>query len=180
MFVNCCHLASGDANQLLNYDRASFASGVAGALIEIGVRCVVAAGWAVDDDAASVFAEAFYSALLRKKRFIDAVDEAREAAYDRSRHLNTWAAYQCYGDPDWVFQRKAPDANQATAPSAEDFSDVASVVSLKPALERIVVQTKFQGADLATQLNSLRRLEELAEEKQKWGKTGDVAEEISA
>ena len=39
--------------QLLNtrYDRAEFASGVAGALIAIGVRCVVAAGWAVDDDA---------------------------------------------------------------------------------------------------------------------------------
>jgi CHAT domain-containing protein len=55
VFVNCCHLASGDADQLLNYDRASFASGVAGALIEIGVRCVVAAGWAVDDEAASVF-----------------------------------------------------------------------------------------------------------------------------
>ena len=53
VFLNCCHLASGDADQLLNYDRASFASGVAGALIEIGVRCVVAAGWAVDDEAAS-------------------------------------------------------------------------------------------------------------------------------
>ena len=64
--------------------------------------------------------------------------------------VNTWAAYQCYGDPDWVFQRKAPDANQATAPSVEDFSGVASVVSLRFALERIVVQTKFQGADLAT------------------------------
>ena len=57
VFVNCCHLGRGDADQLLNYDRAEFASGVAGALIEIGVRCVVAAGWAVDDDAASVFAE---------------------------------------------------------------------------------------------------------------------------
>ena len=174
VFVNCCHLASGDANQLLNYDRAGFASGVAGALIEIGVRCVVAAGWAVDDDAASVFAEVFYGSLLRANRFIDAVDEAREAAYDRSRHLNTWAAYQCYGDPDWVFRRKEPDANQATAPSVEDFSGVASVVSLKLALERIIVQTKFQGADLATQLNSLRKLEELFEEK--WGKSGAMAE----
>ena len=30
VFVNCCHLASGDAEQLLNprYDRASFASGI--------------------------------------------------------------------------------------------------------------------------------------------------------
>ncbi len=85
VFVNCCHLASGDADQLLNYDRASFASGVAGALIEIGVRCVIAAGWAVDDDAASVFAETFYGSLLRGSRFIDAVGDARKAAYERSR-----------------------------------------------------------------------------------------------
>ena len=50
---------SGDADPAAEhgYDRAEFASGVAGALIEIGVRCVIAAGWAVDDDAASVFAE---------------------------------------------------------------------------------------------------------------------------
>ena len=118
VFVNCCHLASGDPDQLLNpgFDRASFASGVAGALIDIGVRCVIAAGWAVDDDAASVFAEEFYGSLLRGNRFIDAVGEAREAAYGQSPQSNTWAAYQCYGDPDWVFRRKAPDANQFTAP----------------------------------------------------------------
>ena len=67
VFVNCCHLASGDDKQLLNYDRASFASGVAGALIEIGVRCVVAAGWAVDDDGAGVFAETFYASLLQRE-----------------------------------------------------------------------------------------------------------------
>jgi hypothetical protein len=114
--------------------------------------------------------------LLRGNRFIVAVGDARKAAYERSPHVNTWAAYQCYGDPDWVFQRKAPDANQATAPSVEDFSGVASVVSLRFALERIVVQTKFQGADPATQLNSLRRLEELSEEKQKWAQIGAVAE----
>jgi tetratricopeptide (TPR) repeat protein len=175
VFVNCCHLASGDADQLLNYDRASFASGVAGALIEIGVRCVVAAGWAVDDEAASRFAEAFYGSLLRMERFIDAVDKGRQAAYE-SKNVNTWAAYQAYGDPDWVLRRKAQDVNQATAPSVEDFSGVASVVSLKLALERITVQTKFQGADPATQLNSLKRLEDLVAGKEKWGKQGAVAE----
>ncbi len=175
VFLNCCHLAAGDADQLLKYDRASFASGVAGALIEIGVRCVVAAGWAVDDEAASMFAEAFYGSLLRMDRFIDAVDKGRQAAYE-SKSVNTWAAYQAYGDPDWVFRRKAQDVNQATAPSIEDFSGVASLVSLKFALERIAVQTKFQGADPTTQLNNLRKLETLAAEKEQWGKNGAVAE----
>ena len=79
VFVNCCYLGSADASQLLKtYDRVEFASGVAGALIDIGVRCVVAAGWAVDDAAAKVFAEEFYRSLLAGNRFISAVGAARE------------------------------------------------------------------------------------------------------
>ena len=117
VFVNCCHLAQRRCRSAAEpYDRAEFASGVAGALIAIGVRCVVAAGWAVDDDAAERVRGEFYGSLLRGNRFIDAVGEARAAAYERSPHVNTWAAYQCYGDPDWVFRRRAPDANQAHAP----------------------------------------------------------------
>jgi hypothetical protein len=173
VFVNCCHLGGGDSTQLLSYDRASFASGVAGALIEIGVRCVVAAGWAVDDDAASAFAEAFYTSLLRGNRFIDAVHDARTAAYEHGPRVNTWAAYQCYGDPDWVFRQKASDPNQAPI-SIDDFSGIGSATSLRLALERIVVQSKFQGANPAAQVANLTKLEELFEKK--WGARGDVAE----
>ena len=117
VFVNCCHLGAADASELLNvrYDRAEFASGVAGALISIGVRCVVAAGWAVDDEAAVAFAEEFYRSLLNARPFIEAVGAGRKAARERSPHLNTWAAYQCYGDPDWVFREKPIDPNQVTA-----------------------------------------------------------------
>jgi hypothetical protein len=137
----------------------------------------VAAGWAVDDEAASVFAEAFYASLLRNNRFIVAVGEARAAAYRQSPHLNTWAAYQCYGDPDWVFRRVGADANQATAPPSDDFSGVGSAASLKLELQRVFVQTKFQGADLTLQLNKLRKLEEVSEsDGRDWGKNGDVAE----
>ena len=60
VFVNCCYLAARDLQQLFTTewldcetryrnDRAEFASGVAEALIKVGVRCVIAAGWAVDD-----------------------------------------------------------------------------------------------------------------------------------
>jgi len=176
VFVNCCHLGAADAAQLLNtrYDRAEFASGVAGALIAIGVRCVVAAGWAVDDDAATTFAEEFYRSLLRGNRFIVAVGEARAAARERSPHLNTWAAYQCYGDPDWVFRAKAADPNQATAPLVEDFTGIGSATALKLALKRIVVRTKYQGADVDEQLRNLAQLEKLFGSK--WGGSGDVAE----
>jgi CHAT domain-containing protein len=176
VFVNCCHLGAADAAQLLNtrYDRAEFASGVAGALIAIGVRCVVAAGWAVDDDAATAFAEEFYRSLMRGNRFIVAVGEARVAARERSPQSNTWAAYQCYGDPDWVFRASTADPNQATAPRVEDFTGIGSAPALKLALTRIVVRTRFQGADVAEQLRNLAQLEKLFESK--WGACGDVAE----
>lgn len=180
VFVNCCHLASGDPAQLLRpgYDRAGFASGVAGALIDIGVRCVVAAGWAVDDDAATIFAETFYAALLRGNRFIDAVGEARQEAYTQRPGCNTWAAYQCYGDPDWIFRRKAPDADAFSAPRGEDYSGVASATALKLALEGIIVGAKFQGKNLAQQRANVQTLEKLYGEK--WGESGAVAELFAA
>jgi CHAT domain-containing protein len=176
VFINCCHLGSADSGQLLNvrYDRADFASGVAGALIAIGVRCVVAAGWAVDDDAASVFADEFYRSVLRGSRFIEAVGEARAAAREQSPNVNTWAAYQCYGDPDWVFRGRPTDPNQVTAPRGEDFSHVASATALKLALARIVIRTRFQGADVVEQLQNLAQLQKLFGPK--WGSSGDVAE----
>ncbi|MEO5895363.1 MAG: CHAT domain-containing protein [Vicinamibacterales bacterium] len=175
VFINCCHLGAADARQLLNtYNRAEFASGVAGALISIGVRCVIAAGWAVDDDGARVFAEAFYSSLLRGNRFIVSVGEARLAAYRHNPDQNTWAAYQCYGDPHWVFRQVASDPNRATVRPSEDFSGLASAVSLKLALERIIVEVRYQGADRAAKLDSLRQLESTFAAQ--WGARGDVAE----
>lgn len=55
VFINCCHLGAFPAKARL-YDRVGFASGVARTLIDLGVRCVVAAGWAIDDASASDFA----------------------------------------------------------------------------------------------------------------------------
>ena len=98
VFVNCCHLASSDDRLLLKertYDRAQFASGVAEALIKAGVRCVVAAGWVIDDGAALVFAKTFYTKLLDGARFIEAIAAARAAARERAaipgRHINVTA-----------------------------------------------------------------------------------------
>ena len=44
----------------------------------------------------------FYDGLLQGQRFIDAVAVARQKAFAFAG--NTWAAYQCYGDPDWRFR----------------------------------------------------------------------------
>ena len=93
VFVNCCYLGRGDTRQLLKpYNRAQFASGVARALIDIGVRCVVATGWAVEDRPAEVFATTFYRKLLGGWTFQDLVHAAREATYRENPAGTTWAA----------------------------------------------------------------------------------------
>jgi len=169
VFVNCCHLAAGSRRSLLRepkqgfYNRAAFASGVAQALIGIGVRCVVAAGWAVDDAAASAFATTFYESLLRGERFVDAVATARKKAF--TFEGNTWAAYQCYGDPEWRLRRQPRTTEPEHAPE-DEFEFIASVPALRRALETIIVQSSFQGRRADYQLERLQHLE------QRWAKMG--------
>ncbi len=181
VFVNCCHLAKAEAEEpgRTPLNRPDFAASVAEALIRTGVRCVVAAGWAVDDDAAAVFAGQFYRTLLAGRPFIDAVAEAREAAWRQADPAqggngnNTWAAYQCYGDPDWVFRRGVGDA-QARDPVVDAYASLSSPLGLTLALEKLAVESEFQGRPLARQREHLRHLE--ARFGALWGGMGAVAE----
>ena len=174
VFVNCCHLAGRNINQLLSPDeptRAEFAAGVAEALISIGVRAVIAAGWAVDDEPANTFAASFYTALVSGCRFIDAVAQAREDA--RRLGGNTWAAYQCYGDPEWRYRRETGDA-QRPAPPADQFAAVSSSNRLLLALETLSVESEYQHAKPAAQARKIRYLETAFGGL--WGHIGAVAE----
>ena len=176
VFVNCCHLAGRSAAQTLdvasNFDRARYASGVAEALIDIGVRCVVAAGWAVDDVPAQVFATRFYGALMRGARFIDAVAAAREAAHVEGG--NTWAAYQCYGDPNWRYTDSGGDAQRPAVSLGDEYAGVMSAPSLALALETLAIECEHQGRDPAQQRAKIRHLE--AQFAAQWGGMGAVAE----
>lgn len=177
VFLNCCHTAGRDSETILQpYDRAQFAANVAEALIRIGVRCVVAAGWAVNDEAAETFATAFYVALLNGSRFIEAVGIARTAAWNAYPDSNTWAAYQCYGDPDWRWRsmRQNDTARRLAVPLKEEFSDLASPVSLAIALETLAVQGKLGGAPREVQLAKLHYLE--SEFGPLWGHIGSIAD----
>jgi CHAT domain-containing protein len=175
VFVNCCHLAARDAGQTLRrVDRPEFAWGVADSLIEIGVRCVIAAGWAVDDRPAQVFAETFYREILNRRPFITAVATAREAAWNADKSSNTWAAYQAYGDPNWIYRRG--DTEVAATPIAprEEFDSVSSPLALALALEELAVKSKWMRANSATQLEKVRHLE--ARFAPLWGGMGALAE----
>lgn len=176
VFVNCCHLAGRDAQQTLagRLDRSAFAAGVADKLIEIGVRCVVAAGWAVEDGPAETFATTFYRELLAGATFVDAVGTAREAAWADDPGGKTWAAYQCYGDPGWTFRAGAADAQALRRQPGDEYAGIASALGLVLALEELAVQTRWSGAAPAAQLDRTRHLE--ARFATLWGGMGAVAE----
>lgn len=100
VFVNCCHLGNQNAaDEKYTRDRYKLAANIGLLLIEIGVKAVVAAGWAVDDQAALEFSETFYDRMFSGYTFGDAVNDARSVIYERYGNTNTWGAYQCYGDP---------------------------------------------------------------------------------
>lgn len=179
VFVNCCfigqiHPKPDVPRNALGARRAEFAAGVAAELIKIGVRCVVAAGWAVEDEPAMLFARRFYRRLLDGARFVDAVGDARQAAYDSSPAGNTWAAYQCYGDPDWCYL----PPEQRVAESAADVPSPTSAPALALVLENEALDARH--ADDRSKQALRRRLDKLralqARYQSPWGGIGAVAE----
>ena len=166
VFLNCCYLG-----KITAHDHASpvpfhrLASNLGTQLIRMGVRAVIAAGWAVDDQAANVFANTFYTEMFRNRPFGDAVTLARQAIFAQFGNSNTWGAYQCYGDPDYTFK---PDPNNVktdhrmVAP-AELVIELASVA-------RQAKTTKGKGEErLRQQLDDLKALTQ-----PEWMESADV------
>ena len=105
VFLNCCHL--GQTKGSGEQDFVPFpqlASNLGAQLIRMGVKAVIAAGWAVNDLAAKTFARRFYEEMFHNRPFGNAVRLAREEIFQRYGGSNTWGAYQCYGDPDFSFK----------------------------------------------------------------------------
>ena len=82
VFINCCHLGKIPEN-VERTPYTSLAASLAEQLIRNGVRCVVPAGWAVDDGAAKTFAHKFYDSMLEGVPFGEAVRLARGETYQR-------------------------------------------------------------------------------------------------
>ncbi|HSF48089.1 MAG TPA: CHAT domain-containing protein, partial [Burkholderiales bacterium] len=104
VFLNCCHLGEIGAEAPPRGSATAYnklAASISRELIEMGVRAVVAAGWAVRDDAAKAFARTFYEEMLHGRSFGRALREARNKVAEDFRDCNTWGAYQAYGDPDF-------------------------------------------------------------------------------
>lgn len=179
VFLNCCHIGDVGGDRVLtadDYDRSAFAASVAQELIEIGVRCVIAAGWAVNDRLAATFARQFYGQLLEGQRFIDAVHHARFVTYGTAPDQSTWAAYQCYGDPDWRLRGARPARSAGDAPD-DDY--LASIDDLLVALDALAIAAHRDGArGEQDHRPRLTRLEEIAA-KEGWADAPAVQERFA-
>lgn len=154
VFINCCHLGHLGQPEAPT-DRHRLAANLATQLIRMGVRAVVAAGWAVDDRAAETFALSFYRAMLSGQTFGEAVVSARRGTFRNHPTVDTWGAYQCYGDPDYRFTQpiRRPSSAAAQKLFVAPVEVVAELDSLYGAIET---------ADASARKGLLSRAEELA------------------
>ena len=166
VYLSCCHLGlidvtSRDATSrdATVRDGNKLAASIATELIAIGVRCVVVAGWAVDDAQAQRFGETFYRALLQQRlAFGDAVYAARVATWTANRSDITWGAFQAYGDPAWRAEPRveggAASADGAPFASPEELLD--ALASLRADLSR--KKDRQTDAEAKAQAQTIRRL----------------------
>lgn len=113
VFINCCHLGA-NREPPPGGPRYTLAANLGTAFIRAGAKCVIAAGWAVDDAAAAGFAGTFYDAMLSGLSFGEAATAARRAVYDAYGDSDTWGAYQCYGD--YAFRLRQASATASGVP----------------------------------------------------------------
>lgn len=129
VFLNCCHVGfvggrpgealskpAGPMPEMQGAERVRLAANLAIEFMRWGSRAVIAAGWAIADDAAETFAQTFYDRFLDGTDFGQSVRIARDACWQNHEHVNTWGAFQCYGDPQFRIIR---DPSVRRSPGAD-------------------------------------------------------------
>lgn len=165
VFVNCCFLGEMDAaSEELTSRRTRLAANLGTQLIEIGVKAVVVAGWAVNDAAALDFAERFYQCMFEGDTFGEAIKKARRTVYEEhGTRNNTWGAYQSYGDPyyqlisrnvskpretyDFIIPEEAEiELNNLLNKVESGGSDQDAVLNTMDALDKALVKANIRSA----------------------------------
>jgi len=174
-FVNCCNLGKIDAaaedkaRQESLEGRPELAASVAVQLVQLGVRCVIVAGWEVDDDGARTFGTTFYEQMLEGASFGDATLLARKAVYAAKPNSNTWGAFQCYGDPD--YRLRILTAKPEGTDDTDQFVAVSEAIAMA---EQISADVNVGlERDLAVQRKRLVRIEDEAKRRD-WLKSASL------
>ncbi len=143
VFINCCHLAKTKRATPTRFNW--LAANLALQFVRMGAKAVIAAGWAVDDAAGLAFARGFYTRLLAGQSFGEAVRAAREEVWQCFGQVNTWGAYQCYGDPAYSLRLARSDTTQRSYHTPYEL-----IVDLTNLQEEMRTQARAQGDDLMT------------------------------
>jgi tetratricopeptide (TPR) repeat protein len=114
---------------------------------------VVAAGWAVTDDAAKGFACKFYECMLGGDSFGRALKAARIYTHENF-DSNTWGAYQAYGDPDY----RLDPAGSGPRSAGLDQVDVAEFIEAVNDIGRTTEAGTGEGRSLSTAVKTLDAL----------------------
>lgn len=179
VFINCCHLGRTDgAPGSFPKDRHRLAANLAVAFIRMGVRAVIAAGWAVNDAAALTFCETFYQQMHAGQAFGEAVRLAREETWNNHPGVNTWGAYQCYGDQAYRLRVTAAGDGDETPPRpyvgvAEALADLTNLIADAQAASRGDADTlKERLSEIDQRLERARR--DCGEDDRHWAQHGEV------
>ena len=173
VFLNCCYLGKIEEGKK-DTDRSRhnrLAANLATQFIEMGVRAVIAAGWPVDDAAAKTFARCFYEQLLSGVPFGESVHTARKETFESHGSVNTWGAYQCYGDPDY---RIDPSLKPTDRPrEMETFSMIEELLAT---LDNIAEEAKTAPVERARRLVAMLEdiLKQTEQNRTKWIKNSRV------
>jgi CHAT domain-containing protein len=181
VFINCCYLAKSTSDTPRRFNELAANLGVQ--FINMGVKAVIAAGWAVHDDASHEFAKTFYDHMLNGgQTFGEAVRLARKHIWDTFKETaNTWGAYQCYGDPGFRLTGEGT-AQQPTKRTAY-HSPCELIADLENLSEQIRVQSGDTNGDTAPveqwrkDISASIALIPKAKRKE-WAKRADVAAAI--
>lgn len=182
-FINCCYLGKIENQKAQNLP--GLAANLGAELIAMGVRAVVAAGWAVNDEGARLFAEAFYEAMLTGKNFGYAVRKARETVYNNNPNDNTWGAYQCYGDPSFVlgdggncFKPAHTYTFVTPGEAVIELNNISAEACTTPETKQGSLQQRLQAIQDALPHNWLGKGEVLSALGQAWGDLGQYEKAV--
>lgn len=178
VFLNCCFIGQTGPEPVkttrdVRYNR--LAASLSRELIQMGVRAVVACGWAVRDDAALEFAKTFYEHMLRGETFGRALLEARQRTFARFGDANTWGAYQAYGDPDF----RLVDSGRHYGPGDSRVAPEEMIDVLKRARETAADTQRGHDDPKDAVSQQTKRLDRLvAEMPREWLSRSDVLEAL--
>jgi tetratricopeptide (TPR) repeat protein len=169
VFLNCCHLGALQGEHG-TFEPGRLAASVARSLIEMGVKVVVAAGWAVGDATAVVFAESLYSELLAGRPLMEAVRIARYRTFDACQGQDvTWGSYQVYGHDDFVLPGE--QAGDDVVARAGTFVSPQELLCCLADYE-----SRSRGLDPTQRAQLAQELAKIAEHApEPWRNRGDVA-----